>query len=38
MASLGTADTTGVNEEQISGRRGFSSVTEMNEYDAKKRE
>ena len=38
MASLGNADTTGFNEEQISGMRGFSSVTEMNEYDAKKRE
>ena len=38
MASLGNADTTGFSEEQISGMRGFSSVTEMNEYDAKKRE
>ena len=38
MASLGNADTTGFSKEQISGMRGFSSVTEMDEYDAKKRE
>ena len=36
--NLGNADTTGFSKEQISGMRGFSSVTKMDEYDAKKRE